>query len=131
MYTAVIPVRHTEMNCEASLLMIVQKIFLLYEVGAGLEAPPADFTSQVSYFLRIQFAIILMFWSCLWAVKASFLAVYKDIIDKRLSPWKNRAWWFITFLCVGSYIGCWVTQFLSCQPFYTYFEVGQCTLMGW
>lgn len=81
--------------------------------------------TTVSTFLKLQFAIIILFWTNIWAVKASFLAVYKGIIDQRLNPWKTRAWWAITMFTALSYMGCWITQFLSCQPFHTYFELGQ------
>jgi hypothetical protein len=106
-------------------------MYMLYAVGEGKQAPPMNFYADVSSFLKLQFAIIILFWTNIWAVKASFLAVYKGIIDKRLNPWKTRAWWACAIICALSYMGCWVTQFMSCTPFMSYFVAGESHLLRW
>lgn len=37
-----------------------------------------DVTDQLNYFLRLQFAIIALFWTSVWAVKFSFLITIND-----------------------------------------------------
>ena len=99
--------------------------YLLIDVVDGVRIPAANFFSQGSLYLKLQFAMILFFWTCIWAVKFSFLAFYQRLFDNTTQRWKYIAWWLVTAICVGTYVGCVITQFLACQPFMSYFTLGQ------
>ena len=56
---------------------------------------------QISVFLRLNVAAILLSWCCLYAIKVSFLLLYRQIFQ--VSKGFIRAWWitsiivFVTF----------------------------------
>ncbi|KFZ19326.1 hypothetical protein V501_00713 [Pseudogymnoascus sp. VKM F-4519 (FW-2642)] len=62
--------------------VIREPMFNLVEITAGIRPIPttpeaeAIFVSETELYLRMQFAITLAFWSCLWTVKASFLTLF-------------------------------------------------------
>lgn len=115
----------TELTNQSGLYTkIIPVFYTLLDVEDGVAAPPEDLIAEVIDFLKIQFAIIILFWTTIWSLKASFLAFYRGLFDSRIQPWTMRAWWVVVVLCAVSYLGCWITQFLSCVPFQTYFELG-------
>ena len=97
-------------------------MYTLYDVLEGRIEPADNFELRSSEFLKLQFAIIILFWSNIWAVKASFLAFYNPLF-KNVNGYQTRAWWLVAILCGLAYFGCWVTQFMSCVPFNTYFTL--------
>ncbi|MCJ1405675.1 hypothetical protein MMC11_008904 [Xylographa trunciseda] len=99
-------------------------IFQIVLVGEGLLPPSPEFMSQVPFFLKVQFAIIVLFWTTLWAVKWSFLMYYKKLFIG-LPGHMQKCWWAVVIFSVLAYLGCWVTQLLSCTPIPTYFD-NQC-----
>ncbi|KFZ01867.1 hypothetical protein V500_00583, partial [Pseudogymnoascus sp. VKM F-4518 (FW-2643)] len=103
-------------------------MFNLVEVLTGLQAPPtteaasAKFISDTNLYIRMQFAITLVFWSCLWTVKASFLTLFYPLgnglkLDPTHCPAPNSPLGYI--FCVISYP-------LSCTEF-TVGTIGGCT----
>lgn len=63
----------------------------------------------------MQFAITLVFWSCLWTVKASFLTLFYPLgnglkLDRML-------WYGATTITVIGYIFCVISYPLSCTEF--------------
>jgi hypothetical protein len=104
--------------------LINDTIFEIDMVGMGDMLPPPGFEDNVAFFLKVQFAIIVIFWTTLWAVKLSFLMYYKKLFSG-LPGNEQRVWWAVTVFAVLSYIGCWITQLLSCTPISTYFT-GEC-----
>ena len=89
---------------------------------------PTDFYSTTTKYLRIQFALIVLFWTCLWAVKAAFLAFYKTLFDNGFLGWQKVAWWIVVVFTFLSYVVNWPLQFLACQPFMSYFVIGELLL---
>ncbi|KAL9065371.1 MAG: hypothetical protein Q9161_008274 [Pseudevernia consocians] len=39
-----------------------------------------QFEDRADYYLRVQFGIIILFWTCVWAVKLSVLVFYKSLL---------------------------------------------------
>jgi hypothetical protein len=69
----------------------------------------------VSYFMKLQFAETIIFWTCLWLVKASFLAFFHRLTNNlRLYI---RAWWCIVIFTAIAYIISMITYPLSCSSF--------------
>ena len=82
-----------------------------------------EFEERANRYLRIQFGIIILFWTCVWAVKLSILVFYKSLYD-RLSRKYLYAWWAVIVFVVATYVGCWALQFESCRPLMSYFTIG-------
>lgn len=118
----------TLITMAALYVQIIPTIFNLDLAAAG-KAPLsleslAEFEERANYYLRVQFAIIILFWTCVWAVKLSILVFYKSLFD-RLS-WKYLyAWWAVVIFVALTYVGCWVLQFESCSPLWQYFKIGK------
>ena len=59
---------------------------------------------EISLFFRLNIAGVISAWCCLYAVKASFLLLYRQIF--KISKTFTRAWWitttfvFLTFLAL-------------------------------
>ena len=108
--------------------LIIPVMFEIDVVTMGI-APSPGFMERASFFLRLQFAIIVLFWTTLWAVKFSFLFFYKQILQGLPGP--MRWWWASTLFTIVTYLGAWVTQLLSCQPISDYFVLGMAVVRSW
>ena len=69
----------------------------------------------VSYFMKLQFTVTILFWTCLWLVKASFLAFFHRLTDNLRNY--VRAWWCITIFTGLAYIASMITYPLACSSF--------------
>lgn len=90
--------------------------------------PSANFVQEAALFLKLQFAIIILFWTTLWAVKLSILLYYRALFAKL----PNRfLWWWLVSMFVGmAYLGCWATQLASCAPISDYFHLGMTDIIN-
>lgn len=108
-------------------VQIIPTMFDLDLAAAG--SPPQspegmlEFEERASGYLRIQFGIIILFWTCVWAVKLSILVFYKSLFD-RLPRTYLYAWWAVVAFVALTYVGCWALQFESCSPLMSYFTIG-------
>ena len=82
-------------------------MYQVLNVGAGLEEPAPGFLKNATFYLKMQFALTYLYWSCLWAVKACFLAFYHRL-TKNLK-YCRQAWWTIVVITLLSYIGAMIT----------------------
>ncbi|MCJ1244399.1 hypothetical protein MMC30_001597 [Trapelia coarctata] len=104
--------------------LVNDTIFEIILVGMGKMPPTPEFYVRMTFFLKVQFAIIVLFWTALWAVKFSFLVYYKKLFIG-LPGNMQKCWWAVSIFALCAYIGCWITQLTSCEPMSTYFN-GQC-----
>ena len=101
--------------------LIIPTMFELDMIIKGV-APGPGFMERATFFLKLQFAIIVLFWTTLWAVKFAFLFFYRQLL-KGLPD--QMRWWQALVLFTGlTYLSAWVTQLLSCQPISHYFVLG-------
>ncbi|KAK0112797.1 hypothetical protein ONS95_014529 [Cadophora gregata] len=109
--------------------IILKPLYTMSRVAAGLSPMPMDaigvakFISDTNFYLRVQFAITLAFWTCLWVVKASFLAFFFPLTNGLI--WARRFWYAVAAFCAGGYIACVVSYPISCSEF----TVGACATM--
>jgi len=75
-------------------------------------------------YLKYEFAIIILFWTVLWSVKASFLALYLKLF-RELAIYR-RIWYGLALFTALAYGGCIVTLCLSCGTISNFFKFGQC-----
>jgi hypothetical protein len=101
-------------------------LYYMSAIIAG-ELAPTSSTELVSIgelYLKYEFATIGLFWTVLWAVKASFLAVYfklfRDVARYRI------VWYGLAGFTFAAYVGCWITSVFSCRPVGNFFRFAQC-----
>ena len=90
-------------------------MYELLAVSVGQEVATPAFLARASFYLKCQFASTIMFWSCLWSVKASFLAFFRQLTAGL--KWPRMAWWVVTVITTLAYIGSIITYPVSCTSF--------------
>ncbi|KAK5740537.1 hypothetical protein LTR17_004574 [Elasticomyces elasticus] len=95
-------------------------MYELLAVSVGQEEATLAFLARASLYLKLQFTSTLLFWSCLWSVKASFLAFFRQLTEGLNYP--RRAWYAITAITTMAFIGSIITYPVSC----TSFVLGEC-----
>lgn len=99
-------------------------VYYMLATIAGVIPVTAELISMVEGYLKFEFATIGLFWTTLWCVKASFLALYFKLF--RELPMYRRAWYILAAFTFGAYVGCWVTLCTSCHPVSNFFKFEQC-----
>ncbi|KAI4269760.1 MAG: hypothetical protein L6R38_007348 [Xanthoria sp. 2 TBL-2021] len=103
---------------------IIPIMFELDKVAKG-EAPPTQaFLSRAAIFLKLQFAIIVLFWTTVWVVKISFLIFYRNLFASLREHMVG--WWITSGFTAVAYLLCWAFQLGSCVPISHYFILGAC-----
>jgi hypothetical protein len=74
-----------------------------------------DIFGNITQFLKYQFAQSMIFWTCLWSVKASFLAFFLRLTHNVRGHYV--AWWIIVVITTLAYIGCVISYPVSCSDF--------------
>ena len=97
-------------------------MFEIDRVSSRQEMPTVGFEQRADLYLRCQFALIVLFWTAIWAVKFSILMFYRDLFNKL--PRQRRYWSLVFGYLVVSYLACWGTQLASCWHIPTYFHIG-------
>ncbi|KAL8767211.1 MAG: hypothetical protein Q9209_006216 [Squamulea sp. 1 TL-2023] len=90
-------------------------IYLQQNVGAGTQAPPADFVQQLIKSVKIQDSAVVLLNVTIFAVKLAFLAFFRGLIRrlKKLEMW----WWCVLAIVVPSSIILICSNFISCAYF--------------
>ncbi|KAK0614687.1 hypothetical protein B0T14DRAFT_463212 [Immersiella caudata] len=99
-------------------------LYHITAVLAGTIPLSAELITQTEDYLRLEFAIIILFWSVLWCVKASFLALYFKLFRELVLY--RRVWYLLASFTVLAYGGCVITLCLSCGQITNFFKFGQC-----
>ena len=99
-------------------------LYYMSAITAGVIPISTELIPVVENYLRFEFAIMILFWTVLWCVKASFLALYFKLF--RELPMYRRAWYILAIVTFCAYIGCWITLSISCHPISNFFKFAQC-----
>jgi hypothetical protein len=91
-------------------------------LSAGRILPDLDTPTRMEQMTRWQFPVIKLFWTTLWAVKASFLAVFFRLVKP--FPVLRRLWYCVAVFAFLAYVGCWIASTLTCSPPLDYFKAG-------
>ena len=108
------------------ILETIQLPSLYYMTAAMTGAIPVstDLITNTEEYLRFEFPIIILFWTVLWCVKGSFLALYFKLFrELRLY---RRVWYVLAGFTFLAYAGCVTTLSLSCRPTSNFFKFAQC-----
>lgn len=108
-----------------ALLQTLQTHSLYYLVYAGAGRVPlgAPLMAQGNVYVRYEFVIIGFFWTVLWCVKASFLALYWRLFEG-FAQWR-RVWFGVAVFTFLSYVGAWLLSAFNCHPAGNYFKFGK------
>ncbi|KAI7231661.1 hypothetical protein KC330_g6287 [Hortaea werneckii] len=101
-----------------------QSLYYLVRYGAGQVPGGQQLKDHGNNYVRYQFAVIAIFWSVLWSVKASFLALYYRFFRSKTRY--RTAWWCSVTFTALAYVGCWIASVWTCHPPSNYFNFGQC-----
>lgn len=102
---------------------VIATMFEINSIATGEEPFGPDFLPRAAFYLKMQFAIIVLFWTSIWTVKASFLIFYQNLLG-RLHD-QMLGWWVVCGITFFAYLGCWATQLASCIPISHYFTLGK------
>ncbi len=99
-------------------------LYFMLATIAGIIPISDNLIASVENYLRFEFPINILFWTVLWCVKASFLALYFKLF--RELPSYRRVWYFLAAFTFCAYVGCWITLATSCHPISNFFKFEQC-----
>jgi hypothetical protein len=104
------------LGIDAALYQVtVPDMYIIIRAKAGLEPMPHDILDMSAKYMKRQFAIIVLFWTCLWTVKFAFLTFFWKLGNGL--P-RQRAFWFVVMaITVLSFVGCMISYPVACPSF--------------
>jgi hypothetical protein len=110
----------------SAILQTIQEPSLYYmlAIEAGVIPVSAQLITAVENYLRFEFPIMILYWTVLWSVKASFLALYFKLFQE-LAMYR-RVWYLLAAVTLCAYAGCWISLATSCHPLSNFFKFEQC-----
>lgn len=100
----------------------MEYLWATVNLQSGRISPTPETIEKVAMLSRWQFPIIKLFWTVLWCVKASFLAVFYRLVQP--FTWYRRLWILVTVFVVLAYLGSVISSILTCSPMSDYFKPG-------
>lgn len=100
-------------------------LYYLVKASAGIVPAGAALLAEGNKYVRYEFAIIGLFWTVTWCVKATFLSLYWRLFDGL--PMYRKLWAGVVVFTVLAYVGCWIASAWTCHPPSTYFHFGEST----
>ncbi|GAB1195991.1 hypothetical protein APSETT444_005256 [Aspergillus pseudonomiae] len=100
-----------------AVLQTIQAPHLYY---MSLTPTGEDIKYHALRYVHLEFVIIGLFWSILWCIKGSFLALFWMISDGL--PKYRRVCAAISIFTFLAYVGCWIASALNCHPPSDYFK---------
>lgn len=98
-------------------------VYYVSRAAAGLVPAGEAILYHGNIYVRYEFASIGLFWTVLWAVKASFLAMFWRLFDGL--PVYRRWLVCVAVFSFFAYAGCWIASILNCHPASMYFTFGK------
>lgn len=94
-------------------------MYKLMMVRAGLQAPDAGLPAVITRYYRLQFAHDMIFWTCLWCIKAAFLSLYWPMIAEQRTAlrWQRQFFYGVVGLTLSAYLACLLPLPLACPSF--------------
>ncbi|KAH7392323.1 hypothetical protein DE146DRAFT_679738 [Phaeosphaeria sp. MPI-PUGE-AT-0046c] len=87
---------------------ITPTFFKIEELGKGQIQYWDGMQSDIKLTTQVMFTSGVLFWTCLWCVKFSLLALYKKLLVGLSVAWVYTYWGIVAF-CVLTYISCFAT----------------------
>lgn len=80
-------------------VIITPLMYLMDDVALGKRPPYPGLVADTAHMAKLIFSGQLCFWFCLWAVKFSLLALYKNLMAGLPSIYM-KAWWSVVGICL-------------------------------
>ena len=104
----------------------IPDMFAIEQLKVVMQAnisPPPEMVADAEEFLGYQFALVLLLWTTLWAVKFSLLLFFWRIFESVRT--RVRAfWWLMCFVTASTYIVTIFLQFFACGSPQNFLELG-------
>ena len=99
-------------------------IYQLTAIEAGeLSLPPKEIIALNLIDLKYGVSVRLIFWSCLWAAKGAFMALYWQLFNP--SRTFVRAWWIVLVFTIVTYFVCVAGVLTACGSASDLLNVGK------
>lgn len=105
--------------------VMARPLYRMMAIRAGVAAPTPGLDRTITLYYRLQFAENMMYWSCLWSVKAGFLVFYHRLLGRICQQVPDRFvkqrifLWGVMGYTGLAYVGCILPVALAC-PSLTY-----------
>ncbi|KAI4200987.1 MAG: hypothetical protein LQ350_003556 [Teloschistes chrysophthalmus] len=81
-----------------------QHMYYVIAVSAGVEAPDENFPQVAGRYFKSTAAVIILFYSALWAIKMSFLLFFRRLGNNVRG--QKMIWWPVFVITVATYFAC-------------------------
>ena len=96
-------------------------LFLVDSFGRGETGPPS--ASKYLFFLKMQLAVSLLWWLCLYSVKFAFLFLFRTLFG--VSRKFNRAWWGVVAFTILTFAICIAGELTACGNLKDLLEISE------
>ncbi|KAK2011646.1 hypothetical protein LZ32DRAFT_629398 [Colletotrichum eremochloae] len=104
----------------------VGPMYYLIQLQAGRFVPTSlqEVLQKSEQWLQWSYAMNYVYWTGLWAVKASILTIFFHLVSP--VPILRKAWYCVAGFTLLTYIGGWVAGSMVCDRFTDFFVLGKC-----
>ncbi|KIW72139.1 hypothetical protein PV04_00359 [Phialophora macrospora] len=106
-------------------IVLAPTMYRVTDASSGRTPIYPEILEDSLFMIKIFFANTMIFWFALYAVKFSFLSLYRRLM-KGLRLYM-RLWWAVVIFCILTLIGCVVSNFTSCHSMHAWFTPGECS----
>ncbi|KAF2123531.1 hypothetical protein P153DRAFT_303712 [Dothidotthia symphoricarpi CBS 119687] len=100
-------------------------IYTITDVALGEIPPYLELTADAAYMTRVIYAAQICFWLCLWAVKFSLLALYRNLMTG-LPSFYMKLWWCVVIICFLALVSVVAVSTHVCEDMHAFFTLAEC-----
>ena len=97
-------------------------LYAVLDYTSGQVAITPELPHMYAEMMKINYAVTPLFWAVLWSVKVSLLLFFRRVIQ--YTAWL-RIWWVIFIFTTLTFVGCLVSQLLSCYSLKSFTTLGK------
>ncbi|KAH0565992.1 hypothetical protein GP486_000603 [Trichoglossum hirsutum] len=105
-------------------LVALPPLYRVIDVSAGRKPLYFSFFNDAYLIMKGFFAAAILFWATLWAVKVSLLLLFRHLMIGLTNY--MRMWWTLLVFTLITYIGCVISEVLSCEHWFQIGVTGSC-----
>ncbi|KAI9777321.1 MAG: hypothetical protein M1839_008929 [Geoglossum umbratile] len=105
-------------------LLVLPPLYRVIDVSAGTKPLYPAFFKDAYLIIKGFFATTMLFWATLWAVKVSLLLLFRRLMVG-LTHYM-RLWWALLAFTMITFVGCIVSEVLSCEHWFRIDIRGSC-----
>ncbi|KAH0544804.1 hypothetical protein FGG08_001033 [Glutinoglossum americanum] len=105
-------------------LLVLPPLYRVIDVSAGRKPLYYGFFDDGYVIIKGFFATTMLFWATLWAVKVSLLLLFRRLMVGLTNY--MRLWWTLLIFTLITFVGCVVSEVLSCEHWFQIGITGSC-----